>query len=91
MIHPYEKHDAILNRDLSASERLEPARASLRFAMRLLKQFERDLLKASDRLTDEQLQTICNAVDNAWRASENCAFLGNPEFVAHPLERVSWN
>ena len=90
MNHPYKKHDVMLGRDLSAAERLEPARASLRYAVRLLEQFSRDTTKASDGLSDDQLETICKAVDMAWKAAENCAFLGISEFNAHPLERIVW-
>lgn len=90
MTHPYNKHDFMLNRDLTAAERLEPARAALRFAAQLLQQFERDTLKASDRLTENQLEIICRAADQAYKAAENAAFLGYSEFNAHPLERVQW-
>lgn len=90
MNHPYKKHDEMLNRDISAAERLEPARSALRYAVRLLEQFERDTTKAYDGLTENQLETICKAADTAWKAAENCAFLGNSEFNAHPLERIVW-
>ena len=90
MNHPYKKHDEMLGRDLSAAERLEPARAALRYAVRLLEQFERDTTKASDRLSENQLETICKAADMAWKAAENCAFLGTSGFNAHPLERIVW-
>lgn len=90
MNHPYKKHDVMLGRDLSASERLEPARVDVRFAIRLLEQFSRTVSNASDNLTEKQLETICKAADMAWKAAENCAFLGNSEFIAHPLERIVW-
>ena len=90
MTHPYKKHDVMLGRDLTASERMEPARAALRYAIQLLEQFENDTLKTSDALTENQLETVCKAVDQAWKAAENCAFIGNSEFYPHPLERIEW-
>lgn len=90
MVHPYNKHDALLDRDLTAAERLEPARAALRYAVKLLEQFERETNHAWDGLSDNQLQIICNATEQAWRAAENCAFLGSSGFEGHILERVSW-
>lgn len=90
MTHPYNKRDEILERDLTAAERLEPARATLLYATRLLQQFHKDLMSASDNLTENQLEIICNAVDQAWMAAENCAFMGLSGFNAHPLKTVKW-
>ena len=91
MNHPYPKYDAILKRDLTAAERLEGARSTLRWAVKLLEQFERDTTRAWDGLSDNQLETICKACDMAYKAAENCAFMGNSGFHAHPLERVEWS
>lgn len=90
MIRPVNKHDYMLDRDLRPRERLSPATSAIRFARQLLEQFERDLERAGDQLTEEQLQTICNAADMAWKAAENAAFLGHSGFHAHPLEAVNW-
>lgn len=90
MIHPYKKHDAMLGRDLTNAERLEPAVHTLEHARRLLEQFSRDVQRASDRLNDEQLETICRAAYVAMQAAENAAFLGNSHFNPRPLETVKW-
>lgn len=90
MTHPYIKFDPLLGRDLTAAERLEPARTTLRFSIKLLEQFIRTTEKASDRLTDEQLEIICKACDQALHAAENCAFMGDSGFNARPLEKIEW-
>lgn len=90
MTHPYNKHDAFLDRDLLPRERLEPARATLRYTGKLLRQFEDDLRNAGDHLTEEQLEIICRACDQALAAAENAAFLGHIGYNAQPLEKVEW-
>ena len=90
MTKPYNKHDIIAGRDLTAGERLESARATLKWAVRLLEQFSDDTVHTSDKLTEDQLLTICKAVDQAYLAAENAAFLGRSGFVAHALQRVEW-
>ena len=90
MTHPYNKHDYLLGRDLTAAERLEPARVALRWAVKLLEQAETTAGRASDRLTEEQLETVCRAAEQAMRAAENAAFLGVSGYIAHPVERVAW-
>ena len=90
MTHPYNKHDYLLGRDLTAAERLEPARVALRWAVKLLEQAETTAGRASDRLTEEQLETVCRAAEQAMRAAENAAFLGVSGYIAHPAERVAW-
>lgn len=90
MTHPYNKHDAFLGRDLRPCERLEPARATLRFAAKLVKQFEDDLYNAGDHLSEEQLEIICRACDQVMAAAENAAFLGHIGYNAQPLEKVEW-
>lgn len=91
MTHPYNKHDYILNRDLTASERLEPQKATLRYARNLLEQFENTLNRAANDLTEEELDTIARATWNAFLAAENACFLAEPSFNPHPLETVGWN
>ena len=90
MVHPYKKEDILLKRNLTAGERLEPARATLRHAVQLLEQFERVTNGASENLSEDQLETICKAAWNAYLAAENCAFMGCSGFNAHPLEMVEW-
>ena len=91
MIYPYNKHDFILNRDLTPAERLEPQRKCLEHTQNLLEQFKRTLESASDRLTENELNTIAEAVDNALRAAENAAFLGESGFNPRPVRMVSWD
>lgn len=90
MTHPCKKHDFALERDLTNAERLEPARSTLRFAVQLLEQFSKVTEFASPLLTETQLETICKAVDQAYLAAENCAFMGHSSFNAHALDRVEW-
>ena len=88
MTHPYNKHDFILDRDLTPAERLEPQRVALRYARQRLEQFERILDNASDRLTESDLSTICEAVDNALAAAENTCFLGISGYHPQPVHAV---
>jgi hypothetical protein len=90
MITPYTKHDDLLKRDLTASERLEPARTALRYAVELLRQFDRDTSNAWDKLTEEQLLKICEAAEVALNAAENAAFMGR-EFYPKPVWEVKWD
>jgi len=90
MTHPYNKHDFILDRDLTPAERLEPQRVALRYARQRLEQFERILDNASDRLTESDLLTICEAVDNALAAAENACFLGVSGYHPQPVHAVGW-
>ena len=90
MTHPYNKHDAMLGRDLTAAERLAPARATLRTAMRLIAQAIQTTDAAWNGLTDEQLEIICKAADQAYYAATNCAFMGESGFNAIPLEKIEW-
>lgn len=89
-IRPYNKHDPIIGRDLTAAERLEPARAALRLAAKLIEQAERTAENASNLLTEAELETVCRAAEQAVRAAENAAFLGVSGYIAHPVERVAW-
>ena len=90
MSHPYPKHDDLLKKDLSAAERLETQRAYLRFSISHLEQSIRTLEHASDKLTEEQLQNICDAVDSAFNACANIAFLGYSGYTAQEVKTVSW-
>ena len=91
MTHPYNKHDYILNRDLTPAERLEPQRKALEHAQGLLDHFRKILVNASDELTEKELDTIAEAVENALRAAENAAFLGTLGFNPRPVRMVSWD
>lgn len=90
MMHPYPKHDYILNRDLLPRERLEPALSALRWTKQLIEQAMDTVSNASDRLTDNQLEIICSACVQAHNAAENIAFMGISGFNAHPLKMVEW-
>lgn len=87
---PYPKHDIILDRDLSASERLYPARSCVNFMEGMLCDLKETLIGASDSLTEKQLQTICDAVQNAYNAVSNAAYLGNSDYHALPVESIRW-
>ncbi len=87
---PYPKHDFILDRDLTPAERLEPQRATIRFAIKYLKQLDDTLKNASNSLTEEQLETIADAVQNAYNAASNAAFLGTTGYHALPVRSVRW-
>lgn len=90
MNHPYQKHDYMLDRDLTNRERLQPAVATLDHAELLIAQFKRTVKCASDRLTDDQLEIICKAAHVVMLAAENAAFLGCSAFNPHPLDTVKW-
>ena len=90
MTHPYCKHDELLKKDLRPRERLEPARNILFFAIQHLEQFAHTTENASDKLTDEQLETICRACDMALNAALNCSQLGVVGYHAMPVETVRW-
>ncbi len=86
----YPKHDYILDRDLRPCERLEPQRNTLSHMRRLLDSLESTLNKASDQLTEDDLLTIADAVQYAYNAVENAAFLGNSDFTPRPVRAVRW-
>lgn len=90
MIRPYHKHDLFLEKDLTPAERLEPARAAIRHAIDLLQQFNDTIAHASPLLTDENLQTICDAAEAAYNAAGNAAFLGHSGFEPVPVKTVGW-
>ena len=85
-----EKYDAILRRDLTAQERLEPCRAAVRFMRRSLDSLEHVLRNASNDLTEEQLLLIADAVQVACNAIDNAAFLGDSDYHARPVHLVKW-
>lgn len=87
---PYPKHDHILHRDLTAAERLQPQRATLHFIKRMCDQLENTLNHASNDLTEEQLEKIADAVQNAYNAASNAAFLGTTGYHALPVRSVRW-
>lgn len=91
MSHPYPKHDDLLKRDLSAPERLAKQRAYLRSSIKYLEQSIRTLERASDQLTEDELQKVCDAVDSVFNASANIAFLGDYGYEAKEVKTVSWN
>lgn len=90
MSHPYPKHDHILHRDLTAAERLEKQQAYLRQSIRYLEQSINTLKKVPDDLTEEQLMNICEAVDAAYNAAHNIAFLGIVGYEAKEVKKVEW-
>ena len=90
MIKPYNKHDYLLERDLSSAERLEPVRTSIQHTIQLLHQFESVTCKASDLLTEDQLLLICKAAEAAYNAAANAAFLGLSGYTHKLVESVKW-
>lgn len=90
MIRPYNKQDLFREKDLTPAERLEPARAAIRHAITLLQQFDDKIAHASPLLTDENLQTICDAAEAAYNAAGNAAFLGHSGFEPAPVKTVGW-
>jgi len=56
------EYDVLLNRKLTSVERLEPARTKLKQSVQLMLDLQYSLDNASDRLTEEQLETIANHV-----------------------------
>ena len=87
---PYPKHDHILHRDLTAAERLAPARTAITFMLRDLDTLEYRIKNASDDLTEAQLEIICEAVQNAYNAVNNAACLGESDYHALPVKSVRW-
>lgn len=86
----YNKHDYILDRDLRPRERLEPQRKTLEHMRRLIDSLELELANASDLLTEDDLLTIADAVQYAYNAVENAAFLGHSGFYPRPVRAVRW-
>ena len=89
-MHIYNKHDYMLDRDLRPRERLEPQRSTIKFMRQLLDSLEYELNNASDMLTEDDLLTIADAVQNAYNAVENAAFLGHSDFYPRPVRAVRW-
>lgn len=56
------EYDMLLNRKLTSVERLEPARVKLQHSVQLMLDMQHSLDNASDRLTEEQLETIAGHV-----------------------------
>ena len=86
----YNKHDYMLDRDLRPRERLEPQRNTLNYIRKLCDSLEYELSNASDQLTEEDLLTIADAVQYAYNAMENAAFLGHSDFYPRPVRAVRW-
>lgn len=87
----YPKHDYILDRDLRPCERLEPQRVEINYMHHLLDSLKNTLNNASDMLTEDELDTIADAVQMAYNAVENAAHLGSSDFVPRPVRTVGWN
>lgn len=90
-IQPHVKHDIFLGRDLTAAERLEPARITIRHAITLLQQFNDRIANAYPGLTEENLQCVCDAAAAAYNAASNCNGLGWSGYEPIPVATVSWN
>lgn len=90
MSQPYPKYDSILRRDLSAAERLDKQQAFLRQSIRFLQQGLERVGNAADSLTEEELSIICSAVDSAYNAASNIAFLGMADYLPRPVKTVEW-
>ena len=90
-IKPHTKHDIFLDRDLTAAERLEPARITVRQTVQLLMQFNDKLANAYPGLTEENLQCICDAAAAAYNAAANCNGLGWSGYEPIPVATVEWN
>ena len=90
MIRPYNKQDLFREKDLTCAERLEPARSTICHAIDLLQQFNDKIAHAYPGLTDENLQTICDAAEAAYNAAINAAFLGHSGHEPLPVKAISW-
>lgn len=90
MIRPYNEYQPVSDTHLRPRERLEPARAALRHAVSLLEQFSRRTESAWDHLSDEELQTICDAAEAALNAAQNAAFLGESGYCPRPIREIRW-
>lgn len=97
MNHPYNKHDALLGRDLTPSERMEGVRATITWTHRLLDQIDHTLANLPEDLgrdeydETERLFCFAAAVHQIYNAAENTAFLGEIDFRPHQLRAVSWD
>ena len=89
-IKPHTKHDIFLDRDLTAAERLEPARITIRHAIQLLEQFNDTIAHAYPGLTEENLQCICDAAAAAYNAAANANGLGWSGYEPIPVATVCW-
>lgn len=90
-IRPLYRHGIIESeRDRKPAERLEPAREAIRKAVALLMDFEQTTSNVWEGLSDEELEAICHAAENALRAAENARNLGLSGYQPSPLEAVSW-
>ena len=87
----YPKHDFLLDRDLTAAERLEGQQREIEFMKRYLEQLSNTLRNASNLLTEDELMTIAEAVHNAHNAVSNATFLGQSGYHALPVDVVCWN
>ena len=88
---PYPKHDYILDRDLANCERTTPQIVQVWHMKKTLDKLELMLRNLSDDLTEEQLNTVCLAVEMATRAVNNAAYLGSDNVPHLPVEMVLWN
>ena len=86
----YPKHDYLLNRDLTNSERLEPQRKTVEIIRRHLDELDHVLNNASDKLTEADLMVVADAVENAYNAVANAALLGTSDFHPLPVRVVRW-
>jgi hypothetical protein len=96
MNHPYNKHAALLGRDLTPVERMEGVRATITWTRRLLDQIDRTLENLPEDLgqdqanEDQKLETIARAVHQIYAAAENVAFLGDDRWQPNELQTIYW-
>ena len=89
MINPVAKYDELMQCNLSAGERLDPCIVALNFAQRYINQAKDKIRHAAEDLTEEELQTICDATEVVLNAVENLVFLGKSE-IPNPVWPVKW-
>lgn len=86
---PFTKTD-LYGIERTPAQRLGAQREALYHMRRLLDQFEDRTDHAAADLTEENLQSIADAVEMATRAVENMAYIGHSSFTPWPVETIKW-
>lgn len=89
MTYLYSKTD-IYGNPRSNRERLTPAMDAVDHAIRLMLNYQYRLRQVSEYLTDEELQTLCDAADAVASAASNAANLGWSGYEPIEVKTVRW-
>ena len=84
------KHDYILDRDLSPTERLGRSRSQIEYMRRYLDQLENTVNHVHPEVSEENLENFAKAIDMALRAAENAVFYGESGYFPQPLVSYGW-